>query len=206
MYFLLIDSSHIPGSIQPFGALIAIHEESWQVRQASQNCFEILGVSPTELFQESSFKNYLNLEQIEELDRHFQELSLFPDEAGPDVVLLEFKKDQEIISLQCACHKSQKNPGLIILEFEVNESKTYPLCTNSALDKQLFQSLHLENLVLNDRMESIMGILSMINKVNGYLSEKKTFKDLTTSVANIVQMLTGFERVMIYEVIWIYFI
>ena len=42
-------------------------------------------------------------------------------------------------------------------------------------------------------------MLSMMNKTQSYLNFSKSSRDLAKRAADIVQGLTGFERVMVYE-------
>ena len=116
---------HIPGCIQSFGALIAITTDTWQVVLASENTFQIIQIDVFELLKADSFKEFITYEQALQLQRHFEGLNDYPDEAGPVVLSFEFKNSQK--AFYCACHKSIKNPGMYILEFELEQDDLFPL-------------------------------------------------------------------------------
>ncbi len=46
-----------------------------------------------------------------------------------------------------------------------------------------------------------MGVFNTITKVNSYLSMKNNIKSLAKEVARIIRHVTGFDRVLIYEVL-----
>jgi two-component system, chemotaxis family, sensor kinase Cph1 len=41
---------HIPGAVQPHGALLALDRSDHRVRQASENVAQLLGIAPEQLF------------------------------------------------------------------------------------------------------------------------------------------------------------
>ena len=44
---------HIPGAVQPYGALLVLNPASMEILQASQSCLAHLGLTPTELVGKS---------------------------------------------------------------------------------------------------------------------------------------------------------
>jgi light-regulated signal transduction histidine kinase (bacteriophytochrome) len=114
---------HIPGSIQSYGALIAIEEISWIVRQVSENSKNVIGVSPNELLKSKSLKEFLTGESIDILADHINSASHFPEDSGPDIFRMFMLNDHNSAILYCALHRNEENENLLILEF-VREDKT----------------------------------------------------------------------------------
>lgn len=126
---------HIPGSIQSYGALIAVEEDSWVVRQVSENTGSLLGLEPSLLLHSDSFRDFMSAAQAEELTGHLESLSFFPEEAGPEVVPFELlRPDLEPLLCVCALHRFDKNPGLLIMEFEMGKDDRFPLSMKSTDD------------------------------------------------------------------------
>ncbi len=104
---------HIPGSIQPHGAILAIDESAMQVVQTSANAMEIIGFAPDELLGESWGK-FLPAETLAYLEREILPKNL---EATP-LYLPPFRtvagKDVEAI-----IHRFD---GVLILELEENRA------------------------------------------------------------------------------------
>src|SRR4051794_14635352 len=66
---------HIPGSIQPHGVLLVLDEPTYEVRQASENVGEMLGI-PLEQVLGRTLDEFLGDEQGERLRHGLQELML----------------------------------------------------------------------------------------------------------------------------------
>ncbi|KAF7365436.1 ATP-binding cassette transporter [Mycena venus] len=142
-----------PGAVQGFGVLIAVDEleDALIVRQVSENAEELLGLSPRYLFSLECFTDTLpesqagtlwdNIQFLSESDQNTQE-----EEASPHVFLLTgwgapgsaAPNDQEASNGRrswtcwCAVHRPSDptgagNPGLIIMEFELERDMLNPL-------------------------------------------------------------------------------
>ena len=118
---------HIPGKIQSFGALLAISKDTWDIRMASENCLDILGIDVRLLLAASSLKEFLDPDQIELLQDNISRMPADPLESGPDIMNLRFKNNSQVF---CIYHCSSQNPGLIILEFEDPNDSKYPCNIN----------------------------------------------------------------------------
>ncbi len=60
---------HMPGSIQPYGALLVVDPSTRRIQFASNNTAEILGIAPEDLLA----KSYLQLSDSEQEQRFFKE-------------------------------------------------------------------------------------------------------------------------------------
>lgn len=82
---------HTPGAVQAFGLLVALREEAdgrFAVRVVSENSKEIIGYSPSELFNLESFTDIFSDEQADNLLDHIdfiRDEDSDPATSGPDV-------------------------------------------------------------------------------------------------------------------------
>ena len=103
---------HMPGAVQSFGLMLAIHEEEdgrFQVRYVSENSKRFLGRSPQELFQLGDFLDILTDEQAENLLDHIdfiRDEDADPAVNGPEVFSLSIKAPgkRRSVKLWCAIH------------------------------------------------------------------------------------------------------
>lgn len=83
------------------------------------------------MFALRGFCDILSAEQTESLYEHLdfvRESISDPASSGPDVFPLSITTpDSAEIKLWCAVHVSEKNPGLVICEFELEDDNIYPL-------------------------------------------------------------------------------
>lgn len=134
---------HVPGAVQGFGVLVAVHEdpetENLVVRVVSENSGLILGLSPQYLFSLDSFTELLSQDQENTLRDHISFCRLEQQEPhdldGPEVFLLTGNRQDNLQEWTCWC-ALHIAPGtdLIILEFELEEDNLFPLVT--PLDQQ----------------------------------------------------------------------
>ncbi|KAJ7366589.1 hypothetical protein DFH08DRAFT_678657 [Mycena albidolilacea] len=142
-----------PGAVQGFGVLIAIDEleDALVVRQVSENAEELLGLPTRYLFSLECFTDTLpesqagtlwdNIQFLSEFDQNTQE-----EEASPHVFLLtgwgapgsaapgdpNASNGRRSWTCWCAVHRpldptGMSNPGLIIMEFELERDTLNPL-------------------------------------------------------------------------------
>lgn len=218
----------IPGAVQSFGVLIALHEESegkLAVRIVSENSKRIMGYSPKELFELDSFCDILTEEQEDNLLDH---VDFVRDEAcdpklhGPEVFILSIRMpDGESRKFWCAMHMNKSNPDLIVCEFELEDDQINPLnvggqtTPEEPLDtlgmeptpEQLAQSTInvsrplrvLRNARRKRGEAAAMKVFNIMSQVQEQLSSAQTLDALLNVVAGIVKELTGFHRVMVYQ-------
>lgn len=128
---------HIPGSIQSYGALIAIEQESWVVRQVSENSADVIGISAQELLRGVSLKSHLSPKGIDILQDHIDSVSHFPEDSGPDVFRIFFMNIEDSTPLYCALHCNEENEKLLILEFaREDDTSQRPLYVKSDREKE----------------------------------------------------------------------
>lgn len=104
---------HIPGSIQPHGAVLAIDEASMRVVQTSANSLEILGFAPEEMLGET-WEKFLPVETVEYLEREILAKNL---EATP--LYLPPLKTAAGRDVEAIIHRYQ---GTLILELEEKQT------------------------------------------------------------------------------------
>lgn len=160
---------HIPGSIQSYGALVAIEHESWVVRQVSENSIDVIGISAQDLLRGVSLRSHLTTEGIDILQDHVDSVSHFPEDSGPDVFRIFFMNDMDATPLYCALHCNEENDNLLILEF-AREDK------NSQRPTYVKSNREKENIVLDA-------------KANRRCSELSYALDKFTNEKNFVSLL-----------------
>lgn len=219
---------HIPGAVQSFGALLALHEEADEklvVRVVSENSKELLGYSPNELFALNSFCDILKDDQVDVLLDHIdfiRDASFDPSVEGPEVFLLSVKMpSQRSRRFWCAIHTSPSNPDLVICEFELEDDQINPLnasgeATPTAPSATLGSMPTQEQLV--DSTSSIskplrvlrsarrrkgqaaaMEVFSILTQIQDQLARTNTLDALLNTATGLVKELTGFHRVLIYQ-------
>ncbi len=104
---------HVPGSIQPHGALLVLHETTWQVLELSANSFEILGLEPRALLG-NAISVLLEPEGIEQLREVLAQIDL---EANPLYAFsMQLKGDKR---LDAVIHRHK---GRVLLELEPQQN------------------------------------------------------------------------------------
>ncbi|KAJ9298561.1 hypothetical protein DTO271G3_3528 [Paecilomyces variotii] len=219
---------HIPGAVQSFGVLIALHEDSegkLVVRVVSENSKHILGYSPKELFALESFGDILSEEQEDNLLDHVdfvRDEGCDPKVQGPEVFILSIRQpDGEERKFWCAIHMNDVNKDYIICEFELEDDQINPLnvdgetTPNKPLDTlgttptadELAQSTVSANLPLRMLRSArskkgeaaAMKVFNMLSQVQEQLANAPTLDALLNVLVGIVKELTGFHRVMVYQ-------
>lgn len=203
---------HIPGSIQSYGALIAIDEASWAVRQVSENSADVIGIPASELLRGQSLKTHLTDQGIEILENHVASVSHFPEDSGPDVFRIYFRGDIDPTPLYCALHRNEENGNLLILEFSREDSlaqrREYVPADRetdqSHLDPkskrryaELSDALH--KFTAEKSLDSMMTSFHIMDKMESYLATKSDIKSLSDEVARLVRQIIVFDRVVVYQ-------
>lgn len=219
---------HIPGAVQAFGGLIALQEEAdgkLLVRIVSENCKRIIGYSPRQLFSLESFTDILSEEQADNLLDH---IDFIKDEAadvetnGPEVFTLTIRNAQRRPQkLWCALHMNDKNPDLIICEFELEEDPQYPLVplnnetpeppedtlSSAPTADELRESTEnrskplrvLRNARKRRGEAAAMEVFNIMSQVQEQLADAPNLTEFLKVLVGVVKELTGFHRVMIYQ-------
>ncbi len=219
---------HIPGAIQSFGVLMALREEAGKlvVRVVSENSAKILGYTPEQLFQLSSFLNILTEEQADNLLDHLDfirdESAADPAINGPEVFMLSLRAPgRKMRKLWCAMHINKSNKDLIICEFELEEDTQNPLVP---LEKGSFEPPE-DTLGSNPTPEEFaestvnvskplrvlrstrkkkgeaaaMEVFNIMAQVQEQLTNTPSLEKFLKILIGVVKELTGFHRVMIYQ-------
>src|SRR4051794_37318943 len=103
---------HIPGSIQPHGVLLVLDEPSYEVRQASQNVGEMLGI-PVEQVLGRTLDEILSGEQVERLRQGVQERTR--ERRSLLLRTINVEVDGQHVAFQSIAHR---NGAVLILELE----------------------------------------------------------------------------------------
>ena len=217
--------------MQGFGVLIVIREDENQnllVRVVSENSGLVLGLSPHYLFSLASFTDLLNQDQENTLRDHIafcRDEQQEPHELdGPEVFLLSGTSQDQRGEWKCWCAMHIiPQTDLICLEFELEEDHLFPLAI--PLDEQnadkmgmnvepyepteedLSESTTKESRplrLLNRRQQknkSPMEHFSILSQVNEQLAAATDLKQFVKIVVGVFKEITGFHRVMVYQVL-----
>ncbi|KAF2423428.1 hypothetical protein EJ08DRAFT_596109 [Tothia fuscella] len=221
---------HIPGAVQGFGVLVALQEVDGKyiVRIVSENSERILGYSPTKLFALDSFLDILSEEQADNLLDH---IDFIQDEEadiaanGPEVFTLSIRSGatgrRRSNKLWCALHINEKNPQLIILEFELEDDIVNPLVPPENITPELPEDTLDSNPTAEEFADSTqntsrplrvlrsarkrkgeaaaMEVFNILSQVQEQLAAAPTLEKFLKVLVGVIKELTGFHRVMIYQ-------
>jgi light-regulated signal transduction histidine kinase (bacteriophytochrome) len=219
---------HIPGAVQGFGLLIALHENDEGrliVRVVSENSHRIIGYSPEDLFKLNSFTDILSDEQTDNLLDHvdfIRDEDTDPAINGPEVFIISLRnKKRKSIKLWCAMHINPANADIIICEFELDDDQLNPLvppCIESPESPE--DTLHSqpteEEFAMSTQNKSkplrllrrarkrkgeaaAMEVFNIMSQVQEQLSSAPNLDIFLKILVGVVKELTGFHRVMIYQ-------
>jgi len=220
---------HMPGAVQSFGLMLAIHEEEdgrFQVRYVSENSKRFLGRSPQELFRLVDFLDILTDEQAENLLDHIdfiRDEDADPAVNGPEVFSLSIKPPGKgrSVKLWCAIHVHPAHPDMVICEFEMDDDHDFPLrppdedspgvpedtLQTNPTTEELTESTEIMSRPLRvlrsarkRRGEAgAMQVFDIMSQVQEQLSNAPNLERFLKILVGIVKELTGFHRVMIYQ-------
>lgn len=213
---------HVPGSIQSYGALVALQQcedGRFDVRIVSENSKQILGHTPDELFNLSSFTDILSSEWDEVFGEHVQltrEEAHDLENSGSDVFTLEFNRTKYWVAM----HASPDNGALVICEFELEDDKINPISTAleetlppaSTLESEPTESEYaastdnparpLRKLASARRRRgeaAALEIFSVMSQINDQLRAAEDLPSIRKISTGIMKELTAFHRVMTYQ-------
>ncbi|KAI5255211.1 hypothetical protein E4T42_01980 [Aureobasidium subglaciale] len=219
---------HIPGAVQGFGLLIALEEESEGkliVRVVSENSKRLIGYTPKQLFALDSFTDILSEDQTDNLLDH---VDFIRDEDanvssnGPEVFTMSIRTPQrKLQKLWCAMHITDKNPGLIICEFELEDDPDFPLVPANEGTPDLPEDTLSSNPSADEFAESTeiaskplrvlrsarkrkgeaaaMEVFNVMSQVQEQLASAPNLDKFLKILVGVVKELTGFHRVMVYQ-------
>lgn len=219
---------HIPGAVQGFGLLIALEEETegkLVVKIVSENSKRMIGYNPKELFALESFTDILSEEQTDNLLDH---VDFIRDEDadvttnGPEVFTMSVRSPQrKMQKLWCAMHINEKNPNLIICEFELEDDQIHPLVpanettpeppedtlqsdpTPQELAESTENSSRPLRVLRSARKRkgeaAAMEVFNIMSQVQEQLAAAPNLQVFLKILVGVVKELTGFHRVMVYQ-------
>lgn len=219
---------HIPGAIQSFGLLIALREEDdgkLSVEVASENSKKLIGYSPSELFALDSFCDILSEEQMANLLDHLdfiRDAAADPALNGPEVFTLAVRSPgKRTTKMWCAMHINEKNPDLIICEFELEDDQVNPLVhavdSSSEPPEDTLQSNpsaeeFAESTTISSKPlrvlrnarrrrgdAAVMEVFNIMSQVQEQLASAPNLEMFLKVLVGVIKELTGFHRVMIYQ-------
>jgi len=219
---------HIPGAVQGFGVLVALEEQSegkLLVRVVSENCKAFFGYSPRQLFELESFTDILTEDQADNLLDH---VDFIRDEDadvvtnGPEVFTISVRTlSKKTQKLWCAMHMNERNPNLIICEFELEDDPVNPLVPpgdhtpeppEDTLDSRPTEEEYTESThnhskplrVLRSARKrrgeaAAMEVFNIMSQVQEQLAAAPNLDSFLKILVGVVKELTGFHRVMVYQ-------
>ena len=220
---------HIPGAVQSFGLLIALHEEEegkFKIRVVSENSKKIIGYSPKQLFELDSFCDILTDEQSDNLLDHvdfIRDEDVDPATNGPEVFTLAIRAphSRRAQKLWCAMHVNEANRDLIICEFELEDDTANPLVPlgdgtpeppedtlhSNPTEEELAEStvniskpLRVLRSARKRKGEAAaMEVFNIMSQVQEQLANAPSLDSFLKVLVGVVKELTGFHRVMIYQ-------
>lgn len=219
---------HIPGAVQGFGLLIALEEEQegkLVVRTVSENCRRLIGFTPQQLFSLDSFTDILSDEQADNLLDHvdfIREEDADVVTNGPEVFTISIRNpSRKSQKFWCAMHINERNPNLIICEFELEDDPVNPLVPpndmtpeppEDTLDSRPTEEEYLESTqntskplrVLRSARKrkgeaAAMEVFNIMSQVQEQLAAAPNLDTFLRILVGVVKELTGFHRVMVYQ-------
>ena len=219
---------HIPGAVQGFGLIVAVEEAEegkLVVRVVSENSRRIIGYTPKQLFALESFTDILSEEQADNLLDH---VDFIRDEDadvvtnGPEVFTMSIRNPQrKNQKLWCAMHINERNPQLIICEFELEDDPINPLVPpndttpeppEDTLNSQPTEEEFHESTKISSRPLRVlrsarkrkgeaaaMEVFNIMSQVQEQLAAAPNLEQFLRVLVGVVKELTGFHRVMIYQ-------
>jgi len=205
-----------------------LHEEpdgKLLVRVASENSKRIIGFTPRQLFSLDSFTDVLSEEQADNLLDHIdfiKDADADVEVNGPEVFTLTIRNAQRRPQkLWCAIHMNDRNPGLIICEFELEEDPQFPLVplndetpeppedtlSSAPTPDELRESTEnrsrplrvLRNARKRRGEAAAMEVFNIMSQVQEQLADAPNLDEFLKVLVGVVKELTGFHRVMVYQ-------
>lgn len=220
------EAIHTPGTIQPFGALLALKYNDLgqlEVRIASENSRKVLGYGPEQLFELPCFLDVLTSdtrqEMIARVHHVLADVNGTEEETRLDVFQMAFTFPFEPeIRLWCAIHRAPGPKGLVVCEFEEYSDsfylkddlpvKTPPQMGVDVSPEELAKSTTSNSKPLpvldiarkkNNKQFSSLDIFYAMNQAEKQIAACKSLETVFEVVVGIISELTGIHRVMFYR-------
>lgn len=219
---------HIPGAVQGFGLLVALHEVDdgkLQVRVVSENSKQIIGYTPKQLFALESFCDILSEEQTDNLLDHIdfiRDEDMDPATHGPEVFTMAIRSpSRKTYKMWCAMHTNENNRDLIICEFELEDDPVNPLAPpgegtpeppEDTLNSDPTPEEYAESTINTSKPLRVlrsarkhkgeaaaMEVFNVMSQVQEQLANAANLDIFLKILCGVVKELTGFHRVMIYQ-------
>lgn len=218
---------HIPGAVQSFGLLVAIQEldGKFVVRIVSENSKRLIDYTPKQLFDLDSFTDIMSEEQADNLLDHIdfiREEEVDVAVNGPEVFTISIKgAKRRSIKTWCAIHINERNPDLIICEFELENDIENPLVPTDDITPTIPQDTLSSDPTEEELMESTqnmsrplrvlrsarkrrgeaaaMEVFNIMSQVQEQLAAAPTLEKFLKVLVGVIKELTGFHRVMVYQ-------
>ncbi|BAY31605.1 multi-sensor hybrid histidine kinase [Nostoc carneum NIES-2107] len=161
----------IPGLIQPHGILLTLREPELEILQVSENVKQILGITVENLLGKP-LSVLLSKAKVQEISQYLAQDNLEvvnPLDLKIQSALATVNQTKHLQSFKGILHRSGK---AVVMELEPS-----PVTTN----KQVLKFYHL------------------LKEAIALLRAAETFDDLVDTLAKQVRLITGFDRVMIYQ-------
>ncbi|BAY32880.1 multi-sensor hybrid histidine kinase [Nostoc carneum NIES-2107] len=163
---------HIPGLIQPHGVLLSLREPELEILQVSENVEQILGINAENLIGKS-LSVLLSQTKVKEISQYLTQnnLKIFNPLNLKIKQLAAASANQKAHwqSFKVMMHRSE---GLLVMELEPSRIST---------TKQVLQFYHL------------------LEEAIAQIRDAESFNDLLEIIVKQVRLITGFDRVLIYQ-------
>lgn len=223
-----IGSGSVPVAIRASGVLIVLKETKdaniLPVSIASKNSAQIIGKSPTELFDLNSFTEVFPQDQVDEF---ISQIDLIRDydvdvaTNGPEVFPISLELDRGLVKkLWCAVHKDHVHPGLFVCAFEPDGKHIHPFPPRESdthapkdtidsslarkegpggLEKRNGYPKVLRNTRTRTRKINAMDTLHVVSQVEEQFAGASDLQSLLDALVHVTKELTGFDHVLIYK-------
>jgi light-regulated signal transduction histidine kinase (bacteriophytochrome) len=214
---------HIPGAIQSFGFLIALEFGVMDQRRAciaSENCAEMCSYSPLDLFRMDNAMDMFSDFHRNVFDKKIRYLQyqyhMNPGShiAEPIVFQTSIRSQSgEEYPLICALHIVDRSPPLLVCEFERlaalqpykefdPELALYSLNSQeSSTIRATSEMLELQRLVYSVQQDggSTTETVNIMSNIQKQFSSCQNLQELLDCIVMVVQQLTAFHKVMVYQ-------
>jgi light-regulated signal transduction histidine kinase (bacteriophytochrome) len=221
----ILNVPRIPGAIQSFGFLVALRledAERLQVRIVSENCLSICGYTAQALFALSTFQSLFPEHQQSLFITYIRKIHtnylLIGKSEEPKVVMVSFiSPNGNALPFCCAAHFVGGTQNLFVCEFEPLQLQSLgddmPTTPVNALGRQLSDPTALQSAELDKEsgliekiakeLDSIedtsLEVVAVLSQIHSRFAAATTVPALLQVVVHIIQDLSNFHRVMVYE-------
>ena len=180
---------HIPGSIQPRGALIAVSDPDWIVQQVSENLTEITGVP----WEQAIGRPLAEVLGVTAAGAVVRSASAFGDLRERNPVEITLDVGGEPVPVDALLHRAQIPPG-----HPVPDEHGEPVADASTVPPLSSLVVELEP-ARGPRPFSFPNTYQAVRGTIGDLNRASSLQELYDITAEAVRRLTGFDRVMVYR-------